>query len=131
MSVRIVGANTLKTGSYIVLDNAACRVASIQVSRPGKHGHAKSRIEAIGLLDGKKRVTVMPSHDTVEAPIIDKRIAQVLSVSGAVANSMDNENYETFDLPIPAELKDSVKEGVEILYWIVLNEKVMKQLKGE
>ena len=45
---------SLQKGSYIVLDNAACKVVDLQVSRPGKHGHAKVRLEAVGLIDEKK-----------------------------------------------------------------------------
>jgi translation initiation factor 5A len=55
----------------------------------------------------------------------------VLSVSGDTANVMDAESYETFDLKIPEELKADVVEGAKVLYWIILGEKVMKQIKGE
>ena len=44
---------------------------------------------------------------------------------------MDMETYETFDLEIPAELKDSVKDGVTVVFWTVLNDKIMKQVKSE
>ncbi|MFC1742176.1 translation initiation factor IF-5A [Nanoarchaeota archaeon] len=124
------GAGSLKPGSYMVMDGVASKVVDIQISRPGKHGHAKARITAVGLLDGKKRVSVMPGHDLVDVPIIDKRSAQVLSVSGDVASIMDVETYETFDMPIPSELKAQVTEGCEILYWVILADKVMKQVKG-
>ena len=130
MTVKSVGANTLKQGSYIVMDGAACKVASIQVSRPGKHGHAKMRIEGVGILDGKKRVVVLPGHDHVDAPIIDKKTAQVLSVQGNAANVMDAETYETFDLAIPEDLAADCQPGVNVLYWKVLNDKIMKQVKS-
>jgi translation initiation factor 5A len=123
-------AGSMKPGSFIVMEGAACKVVDVQVSRPGKHGHAKARITAVGLLDDKKRVEVMPGHDKVDVPIIEKKSAQVLSITGSTANVMDTETYETFDLPIPAELKDQIAEGAEVLYWIVLNERVMKQVKG-
>ena len=41
---------------------------------------------------------------------------------------MDNETYETFDLEIPADLSGEVVEGVVILYWEILDDKVMKQV---
>jgi len=129
MTTKNVSANTLKAGSYLVIDGAACKVNSIQVSRPGKHGHAKMRVEGIGLIDGKKRVTVLPGHDSVTVPIIEKKTAQVLSVQGNTANVMESETYETFDLEIPSELKDSCVAGVTVLYWVVLNDKLMKQVK--
>jgi translation initiation factor 5A len=125
-----VDAGSMKPGSFIVMGGAACKVVDVQISRPGKHGHAKARITAVGLLDDKKRVEVMPGHDMVDVPIIGKKTAQVLSINGDTANLMDAETYETFDLPIPSELKDQIVEGVQVLYWVVLNERVMKQLKS-
>lgn len=126
-----VSVSTIKKGSNIVIEGAPCKVSDIQVSRPGKHGHAKCRIEAVGILDDKKRVIVMPGHDSVETPVIDKRTAQVLSISGDTANVMDAETYETFDMKIPSELKDEVTEGCNILYWVIMDAKVMKQVKSE
>ncbi|MBW2970145.1 translation initiation factor IF-5A, partial [Candidatus Woesearchaeota archaeon] len=120
----------IKEGSYILIDGAACKVASSETSKSGKHGHAKVRIVAIGLMDNKKREVVMPAHDNVEVPIIEKKSAQVLSVAGDTANVMDEESYETFDLKIPEELKETVVPNCKILYWTIMGEKVMKQIKG-
>jgi translation initiation factor 5A len=122
------GVGTLQKGNYIILDGAACAVVSTQTSRPGKHGHAKVRLQAVGIIDGKKREVVMPGHDDVDVPIIGKKNAQVLSVTGDHANVMDMETYETFDLLIAEELKEKVSAGDNILYWDILNDKVMKQI---
>ena len=121
---------SLTKGSYIVIDGAACKVTSTQTSRPGKHGHAKVRMEAVGLIDKKKRVVVMPGHDQVDVPIVGKKTAQILSIQNNTANVMDSTTYETFDLKIPEDLKDQVIEGANILYWEILDQKVMKQVKG-
>ena len=131
MATKIQSVGSLQKGSYVILDGAACRVADMQVSRPGKHGHAKVRLTAVGLVDGKKRITVMPGHDNVEVPIVEKKSAQILSIQGDTANVMDSESYETFDLAIPEELKGEVVEGVNVMYWIILNDKVMKQVKPQ
>jgi translation initiation factor 5A len=130
MSTKIVGATSIKEGSFILIDGVACKVVSTDTSKSGKHGHAKVRIVAIGLIDEKKREVVMPGHDNVEVPIIEKKTAQVLSIVGDKANVMDTETFETFDMVIPAELKASVVEGCQVLYWIILGEKVMKQIKS-
>lgn len=130
MSTKVVGAGTVKEGSYIIMDGAACRVVSVDIGKSGKHGHAKARIAAIGLIDNRRREIVVPAHDNVEVPIIEKKNAQVLSVIGDTANVMDSTTYETFDLKIPEELKATVTPGVTIMYWDILGEKVMKQLKG-
>ena len=122
---------SLQKGNYVVMEDAACIITDLKTSRPGKHGHAKVNLTAVGMLDGKKRNTVMPGHDNIEVPVIDKKNAQVLSVSGNTANVMDSETYETFDVTVPGDLKDQVKEGSTIVYWIVLNDKVLKQVKSE
>lgn len=130
MTTKVVGAGTIKENSYILIEGAACKVVSCETSKSGKHGHAKVRMVAIGLMDNKKREIVLPAHDNVEVPIIEKKSAQVLSVANDIANVMDEETYETFDLQIPEELKATVVPNCKILYWTILGVKVMKQLKG-
>ena len=129
MTTKPAHASSLKKGSYCVIEGAACQVVDVQISRPGKHGHAKVRLAGVGLIDNKKRVVVMPGHDSIDVPMIDKRNAQVLSVHENMANIMDSETYETFDLPIPEELAGQVTAGVSVVYWTILNDKVLKQIK--
>lgn len=129
MTTKTITANNVQKGSFIILEGAACKVVDVEISKPGKHGHSKVRISAIGLVDDKKRIVVMPGHDNIEVPIIEKRTAQVLSVHGEMANVMDSETYETFDLKIPEEFKGQVVGGSSVLYWTILNEKVIKQVK--
>ncbi len=125
-----VSAGSIQKGSYMVIEGAPCRITDIQVSKPGKHGHSKIRMTGVGIIDEKKRVIVMPGHDNVEVPVVDKRTAQVLSINGDTANVMDSETYETFDMKIPEELKGQITEGSNVLYWILMDEKIMKQIKG-
>ena len=126
-----VSASSVKPGTTIVIDGVACKVVDLKISRPGKHGHAKCNIMAVGLFDDKKRNIIVPGHDHLEVPLIDKKTAQVLSVSGDMANVMDEETYETFDIKIPEELADKVTAGATILFWVVLGVKVLKQIKSE
>ncbi|HIH25812.1 MAG TPA: translation initiation factor IF-5A [Nanoarchaeota archaeon] len=126
---RLTTAGNLKVGSYVIFQNQACVVKSIQTSKTGKHGSAKCRIEAVGIIDGQKRIELYPGSDNVVVPIIEKKIAQVLSVGSGKANVMDNETYETFDLEIPEDMKDQIKENGQVVYWIVMDKKVMKQGK--
>src|SRR3989338_6896300 len=95
---KLVSVGTLKKGDTIIVDGAPCKIVDTATSRPGKHGHAKVNLMAVGILDGKKRQLVMPGHDKVEAPIIEKKSAQILSTTGNMANVMDMETYETFDM---------------------------------
>ncbi len=129
--VRQIDALEAKPGRYVIFDGFACIVKNVEISKPGKHGHAKCRIEAIAIKDGKKIIKVMPGHDKVESPIIEKKIAQILSVVGNKANVMDMESFETFDMIIPDELKAKVFEGVQVTYWIVLDEKIMQEISNK
>jgi len=120
---------SLKAGNYVIIDKVACRVNKIETSKTGKHGHAKCRIDASSLIDGSRKVIVLPGHEKVDVPIVEKKNAQVLSVNDNIANVMDEESYETFDLKIPEDLKDKVVDGVSVTYWIILEDKVMKEVK--
>ena len=131
MATKIASVGSLQKGNYVIIDGVACKVSDTQTSRPGKHGHAKVRLSAVGLIDDKKRVVVMPGHDNIDVPIVEKKSAQVLSINGDMANVMDSESYETFDLKIPEELKGEVVESCNVLYWVILSDKVMKQVKSE
>jgi len=120
---------SLKKGNYVILDGIACTVKDIQTSRQGKHGHAKCRMEAVAIIGDQKKIFVAPAHDRIEVPIITKHSAQVLSINNNIANVMDLVSYENFDLKIPTEIKSQVQEGKEVIYWKILGEKIMKQIK--
>lgn len=128
--VKLKSAGSLQKGNYVVIDGVACIVSDNKISRPGKHGHAKCNITAVGMLDDKKRNVVVPGHDKLEVPVIAKNNAQVLSISANKCNVMDSESFETFDLEIPEELQGEVKEGDTVVYWVILQDKVLKQIKN-
>lgn len=107
----------LKVGRYVLIDEEPCKIMSISTSKPGKHGEAKARIDAVGIFDETKRSVVHPVKHKVGVPIIDKRSAQILALMGSeVVQLMDMETYETFEMPIPEELKGQLEPGKEILY---------------
>ncbi len=118
----------LREGGYIVIDEEPCEIVSISVSKPGKHGAAKARIDAIGIFDGQKRSIVQPVTAKVYIPIVERKRAQVISVSGDVAQLMDLETYETFELTIPEELKEKVKPGEEVVYLESLGKRKIERM---
>lgn len=124
-----VDIKDLKPGNFVVIEDAPCRVEKVQVSKSGKHGAMKVRIEAIGLLDGRRRSLLGPSGEEVSVPIILKKQAQVLAVAGDKAQLMDMQTYETIELDIPEEIKDKVQPGAEIAYFDVMDLKTLKPLK--
>ena len=114
---------TLKVNRYIIIDDEPCKILSISTSKPGKHGEAKARIEAVGIFDNQKRSVVHPVKHKVGVPMIDKRSAQILSIMGDNVQLMDMETYQTFEMPIPEELKGQLEPGKEILYIEALGRK--------
>jgi len=119
----------LKRGGFVLINDAPCRIDKVQTSSTGKHGHAKVRVDAIGLLDGTRRSIVKPAHENVSIPIVNKNIAQVLAITGDNAQLMDMESYEVFELQIPEELKDSLEAGKEVTYFEVVGQRTLKQIK--
>ena len=117
----------LREGSYILVDKAACIVRKMDVSKTGKHGASKVRIEAIGVIDNKKRVIVKPGHEKVEVPLIEKKKGQILTIDGEKASIMDIDSYETLEVKLPEELKEQLKEGDQIEYWDVESERIVKR----
>ncbi len=111
-----VEVRQLREGGYIVIDDEPCEIVSISVSKPGKHGAAKARIDAIGIFDGQKRSIVQPVTAKVYVPIVERKRAQVISVTNNVAQLMDLETYETFEIEVPENLMDKVKPGEEVIY---------------
>ena len=127
MAFKLINATDAKEGTAIMINNEPCIVKNIDLSKTGKHGASKCRIEAIGVMDDKKRVIAVPGHERFEVPMIEKRKAQVLSV-GEMANVMDLENFETFDIAIPNDLKENIKEGSNVEYWVIEGAKIIKRL---
>ena len=127
--IRQAIVTSLKPGGYIIIDGVASKISKIDTSKTGKHGHAKCRIDASSLIDNSRKVIVLPGHDKIEVPIVEKKNAQVLSIQGDTATVMDEKTFETFELKIPDELKNQVKDGVGIVYWEILDDKVIKQVK--
>ena len=99
----------------------------MDVSKTGKHGHAKCRIEAANMFNGNKKIFVIPGHDKLEIPLVKKNKAQVLSLAEGKASVMDLESFETIDIDIPEELKSEIAENDNIEYWNIEDKLIMKR----
>lgn len=130
MVFKLINAHELRDGTFIIIDSAPCVVKSVEISKTGKHGASKCRIEAIGLLDDKKRVLVKPGDERMEVPLVEKRRGQVLSLVGEKASIMDVESYETIEVAVSSEVRDMVKEGLQVEYWSIDGAKIIKRVVG-
>jgi len=128
MALRLITAHDSKPGATIMIDGAACIVRNLDISKTGKHGASKCRMDAIGIMDGKKRVIAVPGSERFEVPSVEKRKAQVLSINGDMANVMDLENFETYDMLIFEEIKSEIQPEDQVEY-VIINEtqKIIKR----
>jgi translation initiation factor 5A len=129
MAEKVGEVKDLKVGSYVMIDGEPCRVSRITKSKPGKHGSTKARVEAIGIFDDKKRTLLKPTSASCQIPIILKKGAQVVSITGNIAQLMDLTDYSMFECEIPEDLKAKVRPGGDVEYWEIGNRKMIKQAK--
>jgi translation initiation factor 5A len=122
-----VEASSVKDGTMIMLDGEPCEVRSMSKSSPGKHGSAKCKIKARGLFDDKDRHVTKPGDAMLISPDVDKKVGQIVSVEGDIAQVMDMDTYETEEIQLPEDL--SVSEGDEIRFWEVDDRKLVKGKK--
>lgn len=128
MVLKIIDATEVKVGTNILVEGMPCMVKSIDISKTGKHGHAKCRIEAIGIITGTKKVFVVPGHERVEVPIVDKRKAQILSKADGKASLMDLESFETIEVACPdSAVFEELQENGNCEYWDIEGEKIIKR----
>ena len=126
MSRKPVDAGSLKEGSFVVIDEEPCKIVEVEKSKPGKHGSAKVRITAIGVFDGVKRSIVVPVDQKVDVPIIEKKVAQVISITPTSVQLMDLSSYEVFEVPkdtIETDLLNKMAVGTEVEVWELLGKK--------
>ena len=127
LSIRRTEIQKLKVGQYLMVENEPCLIKASERSKSGKHGHAKIRIVCVGMFDSNKRSLTIPSGHMVEIPEIIKGTAQINFIEDESINIMDLETYETIEIPISEELKESIKEGDKVEYWDVEGVKLIKR----
>ncbi len=106
----------LKEGRYMVIEDEPCRIVSISISKPGKHGAAKSRIDAVGIFDGVKRSVVQPVSARAYVPVVERKSGQVITITGNVVQMMDMKDFQTIEITTDADKLVGVEVGKEIMY---------------
>ena len=128
MTLKIIDATEAKPGTNIMLEGEAYTVKKIDVSKTGKHGHAKCRIEAISVMNENKKVFVVPGHERFDVPLVNKRKGQVLSMGDKVS-LMDLESFETIEVDCPEELKSQIGENSNVEYWEINGKMIVKRVQ--
>lgn len=126
--INFASMKDIKVGRFILIDKIPCKVVDIEISSPGKHGSAKMRVTAIGIFDGQKKTFLSPAHADVEVPVIKKRKAQVVSVTGESVQLMDSETYEVYDLKVTDEFKGKLNAGAEVEVMEAMGRKALSRV---
>jgi len=126
MVLKIINATEARVGTSILLEGESYTIKKMDISKTGKHGHSKCRIEAVGIINNQKKVFVIPGHDRLEIPMIDKRKGQVLSLGDQVS-IMDLESFETLDVPCSEEIKSTLEVNSNVEYWDIEGKKIVKR----
>jgi translation initiation factor 5A len=116
----------LKKGKYVIIDGIPCRVVNITTSKPGKHGAAKARVDAVGVFTGQKKTLLKPVDSNVEIPLVERKSGQVIADVGANYQVMDLENYETFEVKKP---DFDITVGGEVEYMEVMGQREITRAK--
>ena len=126
MMLKFINATDAKVGTNILIEGETYTVKKMDVSKTGKHGHAKCRIEAVGIMNDQKKVFVVPGHERFEVPMVNKRKAQILSKAEKVS-VMDLESFETLEIDCPEELKEELSENDNVEYWEINGKTIIKR----
>lgn len=111
---------TLKEGRYVIIDDEPCVIKSLSHSKPGKHGSAKARVDAVGIFDNQKRSIISPVTQKIYVPLVERKNGQVISISGDVVQLMDMGDYSTIELTLPDEYKDKIEVGKDVQYLVAM-----------
>ena len=119
----------LKKGGFILIDGVPCEIVSINISKSGKHGSAKARVEGMGMFDGRRRSIIKPADAKVQVPMLHKKEAQVLAITGNKVQLMDLTDYSTFELELPNSKKGKLEPGQETFYYEIEGKKTLESPK--
>ena len=128
MVLRLINAHACIPGTTILIDGQACTVRSNDISKTGKHGASKCRIEAIAIFADKKKIVAVPGDTRFDVPNIEKRRAQVLSISESTASVMDLESFETLDLVYAEDIKEQIAPEKQVEYWDIEGKKAIMRV---
>eukprot|EP01015_Nassula_variabilis_P035324 TRINITY_DN8861_c0_g1_i1.p1 TRINITY_DN8861_c0_g1~~TRINITY_DN8861_c0_g1_i1.p1 ORF type:complete len:183 (-),score=76.23 TRINITY_DN8861_c0_g1_i1:131-679(-) len=115
---------SLKKGDYALLKGKPCKIMEINVSKTGKHGHAKATIVGVDIFTGKKYEDGGPTSHNVDAPNVKKieytlididedGFVSVMDEKGGLKNDLKLDLDD--DNEITKKIKEAFADGKEVL----------------
>jgi translation initiation factor 5A len=103
MPTKSISLSELRVGNYAMVQGFPCKVRNILKSAPSKHGHAKFRVIGNDIFTHQRKEGTF--HDKIDVPLVEKKQAQIINIMPDTIQLMDNQTYETYDIPHPGEVK--------------------------
>ena len=108
-----------KKGLYMLIDGKPCKISEVQVSKTGKHGHAKAHITGIDIFTGKKYEINVPTSHNVDVPIIVRNKYLLTAIEDNFMSLLDDNGNLKNDMSVPSnELGDRIldyySKGIEV-----------------
>ena len=106
---------SLNAGTLLIdpKSGQVCKITSMKKGKVSKHGSAKAQIVTIGVFDHQKRRLTLPVDKNVKVPIVDRRVAQIISIDSDSYYLMDMEAYSNFEIEPPKdqEMKQIIEKA--------------------
>ena len=94
----------IKKGMTVFLKDKPCKAGNISISKTGKHGHAKARIEGIDIFTGKKYIDLTPTSHTCYRPRVEQLTYTLTDIADdGILSVMDDAGEMREDLNLPGE----------------------------
>lgn len=93
-NIAFMAVNDLRVGSYIVMNDGACVILAMSVSKTGKHGSAKAHITARNIFNDKKVEGLYSTSEMVKVPIVTKKQYSLLNIYEDIELSLLDEHLE-------------------------------------
>lgn len=109
----------VKVGVSIVFKKLhPCKVIQVNVSAPGKHGHAKKACVGIDYLTGKKHEEILTHHSHITPVTVSRTTYMAVDVDAdGFLTLIDDDANERQDLKLPAGVEMADELVVLKLTW--------------
>lgn len=98
----------------MILRGHPCKVMEVNISKTGKHGHAKHHFIGIDIFTAKKYEEIIKAHEMVQIPIVSKQTATIIHLEkdGHVSLLL-SDGTTRYDLQLDEEMYEKVKTVIE------------------
>ena len=117
MVLKIIDATEMRSGTNVIVDGVPCTVKNIDISKTGKHGHAKASFIGKDVFTGKKHEGSGPTDHVIAQPVLTQEEYPLTYITDDDFTHLmmpDNDTRENLALP-DSELGESIATSFDEL----------------